>query len=266
MKVNYQSKELHDLAILKDYRLKKKLILMKKVYQGGKKRKVKKGTVNDNKLENNIIRAKTKIREYAMCNNWEYFCTFTIDKNKFDRYNLESYHRTFAQWLRNYGKRKGIKISYLIVPEKHKDGAWHEHGLIMGLGKEELQEFSLNEKLPRYIRNKLLKGEKIYTWKDYENKFGYVVIEPIRNQVKVSNYITKYCTKELSKSVGELGAHLYYNSKGLKKAETIKRGSLTATQNWDFENDYVKIKWYDKSISDDLILSQVDSPHDYKIL
>jgi hypothetical protein len=60
----------------------------------------------------------------------------------------------------------------------------------------------------------------------------------------------KYITKDLSRSVSELGAHMYYASQGLERAKEVKRGILTkAPEKWDFENEYVKIKRIDKMAS-----------------
>jgi hypothetical protein len=38
---------------------------------------------------------------------------------------------------------------------------------------------------------------------------------------------------------------MYYHSKGLKTAETIKKGTMSGNIIPDFVNDYVKIKWCD---------------------
>ena len=36
-----------------------------------------------------------------------------------------------------------IKITFVLVPEQHKDGAWHEHGLISGLPGEDIRMFCI---------------------------------------------------------------------------------------------------------------------------
>ena len=46
---------------------------------------------------------------------------------------------------------KGAK--FVFVPEMHRDGAWHLHGLINDLPVDHLRPFTLEEKLPTYIRN-----------------------------------------------------------------------------------------------------------------
>jgi hypothetical protein len=203
-----------------------------------------KGTVNGEKSDNNISRARSKIFGYAMCNKWEYFSTFTIDKTKFDRYNLETYHKAFAQWLRYYNRKNGFDIKYLTIPEKHKDNAWHEHGFIMGLPLECLKLFTLDEKLPKYIRDKLKNGDKVYNWLAYAEKFGFVDFEIIRNPEAVSKYVTKYISKDLAHSVTNINAHLYYSSKGLKLPEVIKTGTPSTNGipvTW--ENEYVAFYW-----------------------
>lgn len=208
-----------------------------------------KGSVNDEKLEQNICRARSEIFELAYCNDWQYFTTFTIDEKKFGRYELVKYHKAFTQWFRDFNKKYGLNVKYLTIPEQHKDGAWHEHGFIMGLPLENLRLFDAEkEKLPKYIREKLLNGQPVYDFPAYREKFGFCDFEPIRSLEGVSKYVTKYITKDLSKSVTASGAHLYYHSLGLQKARVIKKGSLNCSQEaWDYENDWVKVVWYPSS-------------------
>lgn len=88
------------------------------------------------KMLESLVRSKRKVFEYAFSNEWDYFATFTIDPKKFDRYNLNEYHKKFGQWLRDYFRKKfGENVQYLSIPEQHEDGAWHEHALIKGVSK-----------------------------------------------------------------------------------------------------------------------------------
>lgn len=213
--------------------------------KGFEKKYTPKGTVNESKLESNICRARAKIFEYALCNDWEWFSTFTLDCNKYNRYDLEKFQKDLSQFFRNYNRIQGTQIKYLVIPETHKDGAWHMHGFLMGLPVEHLRLFGLKEKLPEYIRTKLKEGHAVYDWMSYRDKFGYIDIEPIRNQEACSKYVTKYISKSLAQDVKEVGAHLYYCSQGLRTAQEIKRGLLMCEMNSpDYENDYVKVKWY----------------------
>jgi len=243
-----------DVVVLKDYGGRGcKMILFKTLRTKGFEdvEKPQKGSVNDEKLDNNIFRARSEIFELAYCNDWQYFTTFTIDKKKFGRYDLGKYHKAFTHWLRNYNQKFGTHIRYLTIPEQHKDGAWHEHGFIMGLPEEHLRLFNAeHEKLPDYIRNKIFSGSPVYDFPAYREKFGFCDFEPIRSLEGVSKYVTKYIAKDLSKSVTASGAHLYYHSLGLQKATEIKKGTLSDTQgvcSWDYENDWVKVVWFNSS-------------------
>lgn len=205
-------------------------------YELNKERK-RKGTVNDEKLECNIARAKSRIFEYGYCNEWQYFFTVTLDREKYDRYNLNKFKKDLSQWLRNYCKKHGIKIMYLFIPEQHKDGAWHIHGLLDGLPEEHLSEF-----IPGVHPQRLIdKGYK--NWLSCADKFGWVTVDKVKNKEHISKYITKYVKKSMAARNEELGAHLYYVSQGLKKAELIKKGTMSANIIPDYENEYVKVQW-----------------------
>lgn len=214
------------------------------------KRREEKIEKNPQKLANNISRAKSTIYELALCNDWDYFCTFTLDKEKYDRYDLEKFHKDFTQKIRDLNKKEGYNIKFLLIPEKHKDGAWHMHGLVAGISAEDVLEFTEDRALPKYINDKLQRNEKVCYWKTYQDKFGFCILEEIKNIYKVSAYITKYICKDLDKSIKEINAHLYYCSRGLSRATEITRGfidmPLLDNIQFNFENDYLKIHWCDE--------------------
>ena len=190
--------------------------------------------VNNEKLSNNVARARAKVFEYALCNDFEYFVTLTLDKNMHDRYNLKGYTKKLGQFIRDYRKKYGVDIQYLLVPERHKDGAWHMHGLIMGIPEEHL---SIN-------KNGYL------DWQAYSKKFGYISLDKIRSREAVSKYITKYVSKSFDNvgGVTEKESKLYYCSRGLKRAKIKKIGTLSAYQQekipFNYENEYVKTVFF----------------------
>lgn len=190
--------------------------------------RAERGTANQEKLSRNIERAERKIREYGFCNPWEMFVTLTIDPKKHDRHDLKTYYRAFSQWLRNYQKKHNIQIKYLLVPEKHKDGAWHMHGFIYGLPIEHL---TLND-------------NGYYDWLPYRQKFGYISIDFIKDKSRASSYISKYVSKNIMALVQDLNQKMYYCSKGLKEAEIIKKGSMTDITDPLYSTEYVQVKFY----------------------
>ena len=147
-----------------------------------------------------------------------------------------------------------MPIRYLLIPEQHNDGAWHLHGLITGLEiGNDLRPFSLNERLPYSIIKMLKNGENVYNWDKYSNKYGYFTATLIKSKVKASAYITKYVTKDVARQGREKGAHLFFASQGLKKRERVLKNGVAedgiftrcpfTDGEWDFENEYVKVKW-----------------------
>lgn len=196
-------------------------------------------SVNDKKLTENIKRSKSKIYELACCNSWDWFFTATLDKSKYDRSDLEKFHKDLTQWFRNYGKQHNIKIDFLLVPELHSDGvSWHMHGLLRGVPKSHLKQFQIGDRMGKALAEKVKNGDVVYNWLVYSKKFGFCDLEPIRNPDAVSKYITKYINKDLSLSVTELNAHLFYHSRGLEKAKIVKSGTLTTPIDYDFNGEY----------------------------
>lgn len=241
-----------DVSMLYDYGIKKKLVTCKNLRRKGFEVDTKpkpRGTASDHKEDSNVARSRQSMYELAYCNPWELFVTMTLNPAQYDRTDLKGYHASLTQWFRNYGKKHGFKIDFLIIPELHKDGkSWHVHGLLMGLPLDHLTPFTLEQTLPYYVLNQLKKGKAIYNWLAYQEKFGYINVEAINNREHVAKYITKYITKDLSRSVSAVGAHMYYVSRGLQRKKLIEKGTLSTSVPYDFTNDYVSVKWIDKSI------------------
>lgn len=177
----------------------------------------------DKKLDSSISRTKRMILEKALCNPWDWFCTFTIDEGKHDRKNLDAWREGFTQWMRDQ-RKKGFPIRYLLVPEMHQDGSWHAHGLLAGLPDSELEAFRdmdargyrtpAGRRLPRRLRE-----SDYMNWTAYMNKFGFCSFGAIQSPVASGFYITKYITKDNSRTVQKVGLNTYYCSKGLNVAE-----------------------------------------------
>lgn len=200
---------------------------------------------NDSKLSNNISRARSCVYELAMCNHWDYFITLTINQDKADRHCLSIYKKKLSQWLRNYNRLNNLEIKYLLVPEQHKDGAWHMHGLIKGLPLDKLSPFV------KGLHPKKLVNSSYQNWCDYESKFGFCSLDNIKNHEAVSAYLVKY----VSKGFGEahsgvaVGEHLYICSRGLERSEPVCDGFffLNRELNCSFDNDYCTSEWLEAS-------------------
>lgn len=184
---------------------------------------------NDKKLDNNISRARAKVFEYAKCNEWEYFATLTLDRLKMDRYDLQGYIKDLGQFIRDERKRNGCEIKYLLIPEQHKDGAWHMHGYFRGIPQSDVH----------------LNDNGYYEWTSYTKRFGFCSLDKIKDKDRCDNYITKYISKDMGGQAIEKNKKLYYVSQGLNTAETLHESYITGKLYApDYENDYVQIKWF----------------------
>lgn len=198
-----------------------------------------KNTVNDDKLDCNLSRARSTIRELILCNSWDYFCTLTLCKEKYNRYDLNTFQHELSAFLHNYNRRctENEKVRYLLIPEMHKDGAWHMHGFLTGIRPSDI-----------YLNDKGYLG-----WRSYENRFGFINFSKIIDSDKTASYATKYITKDSAKNVSALGAHLYYASKGLKRSVELHRGRIQLHNcDWDYihPDGFCRTKTFDMRYSD----------------
>lgn len=79
-------------------------------------------------------RARAKLRRLALANDFEWFVTLTLSPEEVDRYDCQAIMKRVNRWLDNMVRRKGLR--YVLVPERHKDGAFHFHGFFAGEGLE----------------------------------------------------------------------------------------------------------------------------------
>lgn len=192
------------------------------------------------RLSQSLSRTRSTLFELAMCNRFEWFVTLTLDKTKRDREDLAAFRKALAQFIRDQNKRRAEndKIAYIFVPEEHKNGCWHIHGLVKGLRLH--LDLSTNE-------------HGYLDWRAYRDRFGFVSVAPIRDYNACCTYITKYVTKAMNSATGlqtdiKAHGHLYFASQGLKRREALERYSTDKAhflRDWDYENDYVKIRWLD---------------------
>lgn len=158
-------------------------------------------------------RTKSKVYNYARCNNWEWFVTFTFSPEKVNRYDYDECIKKLKMWL-DYVRRSSPALSYLVVPEKHKDGAYHFHGLFSGLDDKQIVWTGkyVVKRIRGLGRSRFKRtGEKIYKFGSY--KLGWMTATRVREKEKVTSYITKYITKELCES--SFGRKRYWSSRNL---------------------------------------------------
>lgn len=197
---------------------------------------------NEEKLYSSLARSRSMVYQLAVCNDWDYFCTMTIDGEKHNRSDLKAFRRKLSKWFNNYNSRRETAIKFLLVPELHRDKTnFHIHGLLYGLPDEHLTAFTLQDKLPRKMLKLIKAGRQLYNWQPYAASFGWVSVERIQKPEAIAKYISKYINKGIGKKI-ELNDHVYYCSQGLQRAEVVYKGKLTKDLNPDFINEHISIK------------------------
>lgn len=154
-------------------------------------------------------RAKKRLYDIALCNDFDLFITFTLNGEGLDRYDYKPVVRKLGQWLSNRVKRKGLR--YVIVPELHKDGALHFHGLINSAAVQ--LEKARNPK-GRLIKDK--GGKQVYNVLDWPHGFTTAVFLD-GEYGAVCHYIAKYVTKgEAYQTAGTIGGRYYFHGGDLQ--------------------------------------------------
>lgn len=151
-------------------------------------------------------RAIQQVFDYSSSNDWDLFITLTFDPSKVDSYDYNQCSlamQSFTRYLRD------LNCSYLLVPEQHKSGRYHFHGLL------KYREGRCPILVPAHDKNGnlLFQGDtQIYNLPRYQ--LGFSTASYVKDQARVSHYISKYITKDL---VVPPFKKRYWTSRGLNR-------------------------------------------------
>ena len=158
-------------------------------------------------LSRSFRRTRSALYMYARQCVWDYFITLTYSPDKIEnRYDFSLCMKKVHKWIDNCKQRKAKELLYLLVPEQHKDGAWHIHGLLCNT-----TGLTFTDSGKRYD------GKIVYNLDDW--KLGFSTATEVTDTYKVSNYITKYITKDLCAVTP--GKQRYFVSKTIPKPKTF---------------------------------------------
>lgn len=176
-------------------------------------------------FESSIVRTKSHIKELVLCNDFDYFATWTINEKLQDRFSLDKVVENMKKDLKAY-QRKFKNFKYLYIIEKHENGAFHFHGFVKGIPEDELilytkDDYNLKKgnKLPYNLIKQIQKGEKIYHINFFDERKGHNTFSKVKSKIASSFYILKYITKNPIRTSEN---QIYFRSRGLKMA-TVER-------------------------------------------
>lgn len=170
-------------------------------------------------------RARAKLRRLALSNEFQYFVTLTLDPEKIDRYNGAAVTRALSQWCDNMVRRHGLR--YILVPERHEDGAFHFHGFFAGEGLQMVDSGTISMtgwRKPRRPRSEAERaewlaagGRIVYNLPQW--RLGFTTASALYGEYGAA---VAYCCKYVGKQQGErpLG-RWYYSGGALAEPEKV---------------------------------------------
>lgn len=184
-------------------------------FKGLPNNKKKSGGLSEEEKEyqryKNLYKSKQNIIDLAYENSldspWEYFVTLTFDDQKVNARYYDYVVDKLTNWLDTI-RRKNLNMQYILVPELHKSGRVHFHGIFKNVPNWKLEK-AYYPGTNRLIKKK---GVQIYNLTNY--KLGFTTVSKVQNMEAVSVYISKYMTKEL---IDQDFKKRYWCSQGLKR-------------------------------------------------
>lgn len=134
--------------------------------------------------KNSMVRTVNRVYHLSRSNHWEWFFTLTFNPEKVDSFDYSACTEKLSKWLNNL-RRTAPDLKYMAVPEKHKSGRFHFHGLFAECGGIQFTDSGRKTK----------SGDIIYNIGNY--KLGFSTATKIKENEKVTKYILKYITKDL---------------------------------------------------------------------
>ncbi len=130
-----------------------------------------------------MSRTRKMVYNYALSNDWDWFVTMTFSPKKVDRYNYVECSKKLKNFI-DSARRICPDMRYIFVPELHKDGAFHFHGLLSNCAA---LEFVFSGK----VQNK----RRVFNVPGFS--YGFTTATKVSDSKKSANYLSKYITKDL---------------------------------------------------------------------
>lgn len=161
-------------------------------------------------------RARVAVRDLALSNPFRYFVTLTFDRQRVNRWDDKEVLRVTMNWLDNHVRRDGL--AYVLVPERHKDGAIHFHGFFT----DAIEGVDSGHRTRR--------GQVIYNLPAWP--WGFTTAIDIYGDYGAAvGYVCKYVTKGQEK----VGGRWYYHGGSLRRpdVEYLNTPWEDVSQDWD---------------------------------
>ena len=160
------------------------------------------GVHEENNVARSMRRARANLCDIARSTKFHFFVTLTLNAVIIDRYDMASITKKLNTWLDNNVRRRGL--AYILVPERHKDGAIHFHGFFN----------DALDVVPSGHHD--CNGHEIYNLPRWT--FGFTTaIRLYGDYSKAVGYVCKYIGKQTDK----IGGRWYYSGGNLQHPEIL---------------------------------------------
>ena len=180
-------------------------------------------------LDSSRRRARRKIFDYCICNDFDLFITLTLDKDKIDRSDYSAVIKKLNNFLGNRVRRFGLK--YIGVPELHKNGGLHFHFAATSSGFKLVDSGTVSvpgRKRPIKVSTADRLGvppterHTVYNISDWELGFS-TAIKTYGCRGALATYLTKEFCKDVQKrlacsgAIDKIGGRWYLHGGSLNK-------------------------------------------------
>lgn len=155
-----------------------------------------------------IRRAKQKIFDIVMLNDFDYFVTLTFSSSEVDRTNADEILKKTMNFLKNRVQRQNLK--YILIPEYHKDGAIHIHALMKGdiklvdSGTRKVKGYKKPLRISTIEKRNISPEDCQIVYNISDWTYGHSTAIKIYGECEnFAKYITKYITKDVKKIFGK---------------------------------------------------------------
>lgn len=171
---------------------------------------------DDHKKSINNMNRLYKLMGYGYCNEWNYFLTVTLDKRKIDRFDVDLIVKSVSARFKSIKQYHDPEFRYCYIIEKHKNGAYHLHGLL-NISNPDIIDFNYRYE---YEKGKFVYPSDKSKFVQYGIKqdifnLGLIVISPINSRDDVVNYVSKYISKNIA--LRSKHKQCIFVSKGMKQ-------------------------------------------------
>lgn len=186
-------------------------------------------------------RAKSKINDLIMCNDFDCFVTLTLDEKQIDRKNYGAVIKKLTTFLDNRVRRRGL--FYVGVVELHKRGGLHFHFLcnsdalrLVDSGTVSVPGSKKPIKISTADRRGIPLDERhtVYNIPDWSLGFSTAIMT-YGERAAVANYVGKYITKSDADKIG--GRWYYSGGKLCRPVTEFQRVDFAALDDFSYSFD-----------------------------